>query len=106
MKLLMKRRSVERIADTEESYKKLVSLGYVVKKDLEKENAADKEENAKQEGEKREETDTGAEQPVTHASHENELPEKSETAETEATEEPDKPKAKKQKKPASEREAT
>lgn len=88
MKYLMKRRNVERIADTEESYKKLVSLGYTVKKDLEKGNA-----------------DTEAGQQVTYASDENELPEKSETAETEATEEPDKPKAKKQKKPAAEQEA-
>lgn len=35
MKYLMKRRSVERIADTQVSYEKLKKLGYEVKKDLE-----------------------------------------------------------------------
>ena len=84
MKLLMKRRSVERIADTKESYEKLVKLGYTVKKDLEKENAAGtKEEKAtEQEGEKTEETDTGAKEPENQdtASDEKEtvIPEESE----------------------------
>ncbi len=61
MKLLMKRRSVERIADTKESYDKLIKLGYTVKKDLEKEKAADTtgEKAAEQEGEKTEESSTG-----------------------------------------------
>lgn len=40
MRLLMKKHNVERIADTEEAKKRLESLGYVAKKDLEKKEAA------------------------------------------------------------------
>ncbi len=40
MRLLMKKHNVERIADTEEAKKRLESLGYVAKKDLEEKEAA------------------------------------------------------------------
>lgn len=104
MRLLMKRRSVERIADTKESYEKLINLGYTVKKDLEKENAAGTTEDkaTEQEVEKTEEAGTGAKESENQdtASDDNAtvIPEEAEAAEPEV---PNKPETKKQKKPTS-----
>ncbi|MFG6326864.1 MAG: hypothetical protein K1W00_08460 [Lachnospiraceae bacterium] len=94
MKLLMKRRSVERIADTKESYEKLVKLGYTVKKDLEKENAAGtkEEKETEQEGEEQVNQDTASDENVAAVQEETEAEEAAVL---------DKPEAEKPKKPKS-----